>query len=171
MWNSGNWRSQASRIAWILSFGCFDMGTILSRFSSTKSRTNICKRWSVIYLSYILQVFVCYLWKESQPMCKNWCSSCYLKRNIFIVLFLNRKISETSTTYVFRSVWTTCAQSTFVTWTKLCPYIKGFESLGIEVLSCRHFFIIIIVIVIVLIFTGCFIIISTFTQLGGTLLG
>lgn len=114
MWNSGNWRSQASRIAWILSFGCFDMGTILSRFSSTKSRTNICKRWSVIYLSYILQVFVCYPWKESQPMCKNWCCSCYLKRNIFIVLYLNRIISETSTTYVFRSVWTTCAQSTFV---------------------------------------------------------
>lgn len=41
MWNSGNCRSQASRIAWILSFGCLDMGTILSRFSSTNNRTNI----------------------------------------------------------------------------------------------------------------------------------
>lgn len=44
--NSGNCRLQESIIAWIFSFGCFDIGTILSRFSSTKRRTNILKAFS-----------------------------------------------------------------------------------------------------------------------------
>lgn len=47
-WNSGNCRLQDSMMAWIFSLGCLEMGTIRSRFSSTKRRTNICrgdKRW------------------------------------------------------------------------------------------------------------------------------
>lgn len=40
-WNSGNCRLQDSMMAWIFSLGCLEMGTMRSRFSSTKSRTNI----------------------------------------------------------------------------------------------------------------------------------
>ena len=39
-WNSGNWRSHASKIAWTLSFGCFEIGIDRSRFSSINRRTN-----------------------------------------------------------------------------------------------------------------------------------
>uniref|UniRef100_A0A224XU12 Putative secreted protein n=1 Tax=Panstrongylus lignarius TaxID=156445 RepID=A0A224XU12_9HEMI len=38
---SGNCLVHESMIAWIFSFGCFDIGTDLSRFSSTNKRTNI----------------------------------------------------------------------------------------------------------------------------------
>jgi len=41
-WNSGNCRSHASSIAWILSLGCLEIGETRSRFSSTNNRTNIC---------------------------------------------------------------------------------------------------------------------------------
>ncbi|EAW76375.1 hCG2019491, partial [Homo sapiens] len=41
-WNSGNCRLQDSMMAWIFSLGCLEMGTMRSRFSSTKRRTNIC---------------------------------------------------------------------------------------------------------------------------------
>lgn len=41
--NSGNCLVQLSMIACIFSFGCFEMGTIRSKFSSTNSLTNICK--------------------------------------------------------------------------------------------------------------------------------
>ena len=43
-WNSGNCRLQDSMMAWIFSLGCLEMGTMRSRFSSTKRRTNICRR-------------------------------------------------------------------------------------------------------------------------------
>lgn len=43
-WNSGNCRLQDSMMAWIFSLGCLEMGTMRSKFSSTKSRTNICGR-------------------------------------------------------------------------------------------------------------------------------
>lgn len=43
-WNSGNCRLQDSMMAWIFSLGCLEMGTMRSRFSSTKRRTNICGR-------------------------------------------------------------------------------------------------------------------------------
>uniref|UniRef100_A0A182QHE9 Uncharacterized protein n=1 Tax=Anopheles farauti TaxID=69004 RepID=A0A182QHE9_9DIPT len=39
--NSGNWRVHESMIAWIFSFGCFEIGMIRSRFSSTNRRTNM----------------------------------------------------------------------------------------------------------------------------------
>lgn len=42
--NSGNCLVQESMIAWIFSFGCLLMGTILSRFSSTNNLTNICNK-------------------------------------------------------------------------------------------------------------------------------
>lgn len=43
--NSGNCRVHESIIAWIFSLGCFDIGTMRSRFSSTNRRTNI---WKII---------------------------------------------------------------------------------------------------------------------------
>jgi hypothetical protein len=39
--NSGNCRVHESMMACTFSFGCFEMGKHRSRFSSTKSRTNI----------------------------------------------------------------------------------------------------------------------------------
>lgn len=42
-WNSGNCRLQDSMMAWIFSLGCLEMGTMRSKFSSTKRRTNICE--------------------------------------------------------------------------------------------------------------------------------
>lgn len=48
-WNSGNCRLHDSMMAWIFSLGCLEMGTMRSRFSSTKRRTNICGghgRWA-----------------------------------------------------------------------------------------------------------------------------
>lgn len=39
---SGNWRAHESIIAWTFSFGCFEIGIMRSRFSSTNKRTNIC---------------------------------------------------------------------------------------------------------------------------------
>ena len=39
-WNSMNCRLHASRIACTFSLGCFDIGTMRSRFSSTNRRTN-----------------------------------------------------------------------------------------------------------------------------------
>jgi len=41
--NSGNCLVQLSMIACIFSFGCFEIGTMRSRFSSTNSLTNICR--------------------------------------------------------------------------------------------------------------------------------
>ena len=41
--NSGNWRRHESIMACTFSRGCREMGTMRSRFSSTNSRTNICK--------------------------------------------------------------------------------------------------------------------------------
>lgn len=50
--NSGNCRVHESMIACIFSFGCLDIGTILSRFSSTNRRTNIWKITSIQFLIY-----------------------------------------------------------------------------------------------------------------------
>lgn len=47
--NSGNCRVHESIIAWIFSLGCFDIGTMRSRFSSTNRRTNI---WKIIISKY-----------------------------------------------------------------------------------------------------------------------
>ena len=45
--NSGNWRWQAWIMASTFSLGCLEIGTRRSRFSSTKSRTNIWKIQSI----------------------------------------------------------------------------------------------------------------------------
>ena len=65
-WNSGNCRSHASSIAWILSLGCLEIGDTRSRFSSTNSLTNICSR-SKMY--------------TSQPT-SQWCYSSPWKKNL-----------------------------------------------------------------------------------------
>lgn len=75
-------------IAWIFSLGCLDMGTLRSKFSSTNSLTNICKRegdrrqWfgGQLLIYSAVAVFPA---RPSSPTCSHRpsrCSRCTLQR-------------------------------------------------------------------------------------------
>ena len=52
--NSGNCLVHESMIACIFSLGCFEIGTIRSKFSSTKRRTNIYKKLTILTYDLIM---------------------------------------------------------------------------------------------------------------------
>ena len=81
-WNSGNWRSHASRIAWILSLGCLDIGTIRSKFSSTNNLTNI---WKQIMCTTCLKFLNLLVNNESRIFSYNYCKEC-------LEFFVNRLV-------------------------------------------------------------------------------